>query len=339
MNASGLSLLIAIVMSLFEGIAGTVAVDAQPGAFDQLLGIDDGPALAILFGGNLRGNLEMCDCTHPRGGLARRVGYVEGFKKKFKQTAVIQVEAGNFLDATLDYRGQMPSLAALQNKLVLGAYDRWPVDVINLGRQDLIYAQQAFAADGLNERLRFLPILKNVITANGLFSGRAAAPPGMLIKEISGARIKQKKLRAGFVGLAEPMQVSEGRDATVSDMFEAARRTVLTARKQADLVVIVAHCEVETAVRLARENPEVDIVIAGNAETVFKPRTVGNTFIVCAAPGNTQEGDLRIYIGPGGKYRFTFRSTDLDNQVPADPAAIEYTKAVREELLKNGTTR
>ena len=38
-----------------------------------------GAALAILFGANMRGNLEVCDCKYPRGGLARRVGYVEAF--------------------------------------------------------------------------------------------------------------------------------------------------------------------------------------------------------------------------------------------------------------------
>ena len=61
-------------------------------SLDERLGTDDGAALAILFGANMRGNLDLCDCNYPRGGLARRVGYVEAFKKKFKETPVVQFD-------------------------------------------------------------------------------------------------------------------------------------------------------------------------------------------------------------------------------------------------------
>src|SRR5262245_25560743 len=69
---------------------------APAATFEERLGTAEGAALAILFGANMRGNLDLCDCSHPRGGIARRVGYVEGFKKRFKDTPVVQVEAGQF---------------------------------------------------------------------------------------------------------------------------------------------------------------------------------------------------------------------------------------------------
>ena len=110
-------------------------------------------------------------------------------------------------------------------------------------------------------------------------------------------------------------------DGTVKNMFEVGRQTVLAARKKCDVLVIVAHCEFEPALRLAKENPEADVVIAGNAETVFNLRKVGKTTVVCAAPGNTEQGDLRLYLAPDGTFKFKFRSTNLDASVPADPAA------------------
>jgi 2',3'-cyclic-nucleotide 2'-phosphodiesterase (5'-nucleotidase family) len=121
-------------------------------------------------------------------------------------------------------------------------------------------------------------------------------------------------------------------DATVTNIFEIGRRAVLEARKQCDVLVIVAHSEFDAALRLARENPEADLVIAGDAETVFNPQRIGKTTVVCAAPGNTQEGDLRLYLGPDGSFSFKFRSTDLDALVPADPAATAYTDAARQEF-------
>src|SRR5512132_1193698 len=56
----------------------------QPATLEERLGADDGFALAILITANMRGNLEVCDCNYPRGGLARRLGYLEAFKKRFK---------------------------------------------------------------------------------------------------------------------------------------------------------------------------------------------------------------------------------------------------------------
>jgi 2',3'-cyclic-nucleotide 2'-phosphodiesterase (5'-nucleotidase family) len=305
----------------------------QTASFDELLGEDDGAALAILFGANLRGNLQTCDCAHPRGGLARRIGYVEGFKKKFTQTAVLQLEAGQFLYDSLGY----PDYVMLQNEQVARAFSRWPVEVINLGRYDLIWARRMLVREGLPERMAALPMLKNLISANGIFEPDVAAPPAFIIKEVSGPRIKGRRrvLRIGFVGLAEPIKPSGGVfDGTVKNMFEVGRKTVLAARKKCDVLVIVAHCEFESALRLATENPEADVVIAGNAATVYNLRKVGRTTVVCAAPGNTEQGDLRLYIAPDGGFTFKFRSTSLDATVPSDPAAAAYTEAARKEYSR-----
>jgi 2',3'-cyclic-nucleotide 2'-phosphodiesterase (5'-nucleotidase family) len=124
------------------------------------------------------------------------------------------------------------------------------------------------------------------------------------------------------------------RDNTVKSMFEVARQFVPKLRKQCDILVILAHTEVAGALQLAKENPEADIVIAGNAEAVFKPREVGKTLVLCAAPGNTQEGDLRVYLSPEGRISFKFLSTDLDALVPADPAALAFAEEARNALFK-----
>jgi len=284
-----------------------------------------------LISANLRGNLNLCDCTHPRGGLARRIGYLEAFKKKFKETPVLQVEAGFFWYNSMAF----DRLVTLQNDQVTTAYSRWPMDVINLGRFDLPYARRLFAREGLAERTARWPMMKNIVSANGEFAANMDAPPAYIIKEVTGPRIKGKKnkLRIGFVGLAEPVKTNDGMmDATVKNMHEAAQRVVPLARKNCDVLVIVAHSEIEGAMKLALENPEADIVIAGNAEGLFKPRQVGNTMVISAAPGNIQQGDLRVYLDKDGRASFKYISTDLDSAVPADPAALAYAEAAQREL-------
>lgn len=305
--------------------------------FEERLGTDDGAALAILFGANMRGLLELCDCNFPRGGLARRIGYVEGFKKKFTQTPVIHLEAGFFL---ADSSGYSPP-TMLQNEQVVRALGRWQVDVVNLGRYDLLYAQKLLMRDGLVARTAELPVIKNLISANGVFDSEVAAPAPYIIKEVRGPRIKNKskRLRVGFIGLAEPIKPAEGRDATVTNILEAARRVVPQVRKKCDLLVIVAHSSHKLALQIAAENPEADIVIAGNAEAMYKPRQVGNTMVVCAAPGNTQQGDLRIYIDEQGRKSYKFMSMNLDSGVPADPEATAYVETSLRERFQRGSSR
>lgn len=301
--------------------------------FDERLGADDGAALAILFIANMRGNLNLCDCNHPRGGLARRVGYVEGFKKKFRETPVLQVDAGQFW-----YTPSQDRVNMLQNHQVADALSRFPVDVINLSRSDAIYARTLLVREKLAEQTARLPMIRNLVSANGVFSPDLAAPPPYLIKEVTGPRIKGK-LRVGFVGLGTPKKAEPGmRDATMRSPFDIARQAVSNARKECDILVIVAHSELTAAIRLATENPEADIVIAGDAEGLLKPRLVNKTLVVSAAPGNTQQGDLRIYIEKDGRFRFKVISTDLDEVVPSNPAAQEFTDKARRDLerLKNG---
>lgn len=298
-------------------------------SLDERLGIDDGAAFAILFGAGMRGNLDLCDCNYPRGGLARRVGYVEAFKRKFKETPVVQVEGGSFFFGS----GGYPA-ADLRNEQAARAFSRFPPDVINLGREDLPFAQKLLARDGLTERMQRFPLMKNFISANGVFGADTLAPAPSLIREVAGPRIfgGKKKIKIGFVGVAAPTNPGGGIiDATVTDIFQATTRAVLKARKECDLLVIVAHCDFASALKIASENLEADVVIAADSGGIYQPRRVGNTLVVSAAPGNTQESDLRIYFEKEAQFSYKFRATDLDVLVPEDPAAAAFAEAARAE--------
>ena len=245
---------------------------------------------------------------------------------------MIQVEGGYFFDGSTG-----TPAADLQNEQVALAYSRWPMDVINVGRDDLNYVKLLLAQEGLNERIKRMPMIKNLISANAVFGPNLVAPPAYVIKEVAGPRIfdGKKKLKIGFVGVAEPAHPGEGmRDATISNMFEATTRAVVKARKECDLLVIVAHCDLEQALKLAGENLEADVVIAADAGGLYNPRRVGNTLVVSAAPGNIKEGDLRVYLNKEGRATFKFISTDLDDQVPSDPAAMAFVEAARAERLR-----
>ena len=322
-----------LVIACLPVIAATQVEPPKPGentlSLDERLGTDDGAALAILFGAGMRGNLDVCDCNYPRGGIARRMGYAEAFKKKFKETPVIQVEGGMFSFGS----GGYPA-GDLRNEQMARALSRFPHDVINIGRDDMALAQKLLAREGLNERIQQLPFIKNLISANGVFGPGTAPPPGYVIKEIGGPRIYggTKKLKIGFIGVAAPTNPGGGIiDATVSNIFQSTTRAVVKARNECDVLVVVAHCDLATALKLASENLEVDVVIAADSGGIYNPRRVGNTLVVSAAPGNVQQSDLRLYLDKEGQISYKFRATDLDVLVPVDPAAAAFAESARAE--------
>ncbi|HJQ23851.1 MAG TPA: hypothetical protein VKA60_08025 [Blastocatellia bacterium] len=317
------------IITLLAGALGQeLPTRSQGTTLDERLGADDGFAFAMLVTANLRGNLETCDCNIPRGGLARRVGYLNAFKQKFPNVPVLQIEAGQFWYTASNDRNVL-----LQNDLVTRAYARWPVDVINLSRNDLAHAERLLAKAGLSERLQRWPLLKSIISANSNYDDNVAAPAPFIIKEVSSPRLKSKrKLRIGFIGLTEPVRASDGvADATVKDMYETARRIVPVARKQCDVLVIVAYTEMAGAKRLASENPEADLVIAGNAEGLFNSHQIGHTLVVPTTPGNIQACDIRAYVDKDGHVSFKYVASDLDAVVPSDPEATAFVQAARME--------
>ena len=101
-------------------------------------------------------------------------------RRSLSQTPVIQLEAGQFLYDSAGY----PDYVMLQNEQMARAFSRWPVDVINLGRYDLNWARRMLAREGLAERMAALPMLKNLISANGVFEPEVAAPPLLLSKRL-----------------------------------------------------------------------------------------------------------------------------------------------------------
>jgi 2',3'-cyclic-nucleotide 2'-phosphodiesterase (5'-nucleotidase family) len=212
----------------------------------------------------------------------------------------------------------------LDSDLVATAYSRWPFDVINLARRDLAYASRLLAKDGLTERRKALLVADSLISANGQFKEGVARPPAYLIKEVSGPRIKGT-VRVGFVGLTAPAPFKDAVDTAVADMFEIARQVVPEARKQCDILVILVHAEYAPSLKLARENPEADLLIIGDPEgPLFKPREIGKTLVVAASQGNYEQGDIRVYAAGQGRFAFKFRSVELDASVPSDADAEAF---------------
>jgi hypothetical protein len=104
------------------------------------------------------------------------------------------------------------------------------------------------------------------------------------------------------------------------------------ARRQANLVIVLAKTGSQEAARIAREAPGIDVIIAGNAVTIedsfTPPLLVGQTIIAFTPFETRMLGELRFYPLDQGKFSTRQRFIVLDETAIAeDPAAKQLVSA------------
>jgi hypothetical protein len=239
----------------------------------------------------------------------------------------VLVDTGYFL---ADERGQHDRLRpdiAVKDDWVAKAYDQFPVDIINLSSHDLRYLSNLLSKSELARRAKSQPLLNRLVSANtSSVSPNVVAPAAFIIRELSSrsaGATKQRPVRVAFIGLTETIPAPPDGFKFITPA-EAASRTLPEARKKADLVIMLARVNNEDAVRLAREAPGADVIIAGGPtieEAFTPPLYVGQTLIVFTPFETRMLGELRFYRNPQGKFSTKQRFISLDELIPSDPAA------------------
>lgn len=218
-----------------------------------------------------------------------------------------------------------PDIAA-KNDWVMKAYERFPVDVINVSSHDLRYFADALLRVEFARLAETQSVLGRLVAANTLSdSPGIVAPRPFIIREVPSRRDGAKPLRVAFIGLTETTPPPPT-GLTFIDPAEAAKRTVPEARKEADLVIVLAKAKSAEAERIAREAPGIDVIIAGNAESLTEsftpPVYAGQTLIVFTPFETRMLGELRFYRSDKGKFSTRQRFIALDEAlVPEDPGA------------------
>src|SRR5215831_10937224 len=163
---------------------------APSGTLEDRLDKDDGYGIVLFYSMGVRGNLEVCGCPiHPLGGVARRVGYINAFRKRSPDAAILQVDAGYIFSDDLNLEGaDLRADARLMNDWIVRANEAMNLDVVNLGYRDLLYAGSLLKPDA-----KFKPEKSSLISANvkALNAGEAdrARPAPYVIKIVTGKRL------------------------------------------------------------------------------------------------------------------------------------------------------
>src|SRR5215468_8917437 len=312
---------------------------APSGTLEDRLDKDDGYGIVLFYSMGIRGNLEVCGCPiHPLGGVARRTGYINAFRERSPDAAILQVDAGYIFSDDLNVEGTgLRDDARLMNDWIVRANEVMGLDVVNLGFRDLLYAGSLLKPDADFKPEKSSLISANVKPINAGEAGRVAPAP-YVIKIVTGKRLPQP-VRIAFIGLSD-VAPDERKDMVaksgfvINDPLSAAKAALAEVRDKADVTVVVGYLKLQTVNKLAIQNADLDLIIAAEDRgVVFDPKQINNTLVVYAARETKHLGELRFYTDAEGVVeRYTARYVELDGIIPDDPRMAEITTKARKEI-------
>ncbi len=227
-------------------------------------------APAVLFTGDVMGEIEACECTgQPFGGVAQRAYLVSEHRR---ESGALVLDAGNLLFRSLVPVGPDAGDYRKVNALVLvDAYGLMAVDAVNVGPRDLAagldYLQR------LQRRASFPFLSTNLVDPD---TGAPVFTPELVMNR-DGSTVAILGVLPGDM---------EGRGYVTTDPLDAARDAAAAAREAgADRVVLLSALGLDGSRKLARKVRDIDaVLVAGERSHTDPPPRVRGTPVV--APGS-----------------------------------------------------
>jgi 2',3'-cyclic-nucleotide 2'-phosphodiesterase (5'-nucleotidase family) len=202
------------------------------------------------------------------------------------------------------------------NEFMLEEMSGLRYDVITVGERELAhgidYVKKAVAGKA------FQVVCANLVGTNG----KAVFKP-YVVKEYAGLKVAV----FGLVGEDLLKNIPPGSEraplkATVMNPLETAQKLVPTLRKEADLIVLLAHMQVAEVQRLAEEVKGIDEIVCGhNPGDLPKPDRIQDTFLMRAGNQGQKLGKLRLLIDANGVISdYNADVLSLGDAITKDPA-------------------
>ena len=274
------------------------------------------------------------------GGWARIASVIREVKQS-RTNPVLVVDAGDFL------MGSLFHLLSREEAFELRLMNAMGYDAATLGNHEFDLRPAGLARIiGAAQRQGQMP---PILLSNVIFSGESSEDDELEKLFAKGIVepykvIEKNGIRIGLFGLM-------GRDAaevapfaspvTFADPVAAAKRVVqkLRDKEQVDLVICLSHSglsddpETSEDEVLAREVPEIDVIISGHTHTKTDGvRKVGNTLVVQAWSYGRQLGVMDIGWADGNVTLKKYRLVDIDDTIPGDAEIDGMIKSFEDRI-------
>ena len=255
-----------------------------------------------------------------QGGYAK-LAYLINEQRILHKNKTLRVDAGDFSMGTLFHT------SFLQEASELRLMGKMGYDAVTLGNHDFDFHADGLAAmlQAAKERSKQLPAL---VASNVIFSGDDAgdnllkqAFKSYPVKEYT--IIERNGMRIGLFGIMGKDAADDtpfAKPVKFADPISASKRIVdiLTSREKVDMIICLSHSGTSRVKKksedeaLAREVPQIDVIISGHTHTILpKPIVTGKTIIVSAGCYGEYLGILTINYSQGQGAKLV--SYDLKN--------------------------
>ncbi len=274
----------------------------------------------VVYTNSLNGNLDYCHCpASPNGGLVKRATAIQ--KLRNNNTNLLLCSTGDFFTYSPD-----PILA----KYIVKSLSHINYDAICMGDQEMTVGTEVFN--------RYTPRLPFVCANLQMrHNGKWISPwkPYMVIRKGS--------ITYGITGIIHPSvfkyyKSSVKKTIRTKPPAPTLEKVINTLKeKNVDCIILLSHSGIEHDRKIAKNNPDISIIIGGHSQTLLDPpEKVGNTIIVQAGAGGAHIGILDITLTNGVLSRHNNRFILPDDRQPSDDSRIrklikKYKKEVSGE--------
>jgi len=273
----------------------------------------DKPDVVLLFTGGTGGMLEVCNCSGPMpGGLSRRSGLVESYRKSFENVLLVDVGDAFWVEPT-----------AVRNKYILKGYEQIGYDAVVLGDQEWAAGPKRLA-EMLNTNRT--PALSSTVKAPDV--------PAMPVfkRELPGG------LKLAIVTETRPetfhfVPKSVMSTLTISPDDEIEKR-IEGLKVQGYIVVLIAHVGEDDLEKVAA-NTKADLVIrAHTTKTDRRLEKVGNTPVVKVG-GYDYVAAVAIKADGAKIGKLDYRAELVDTSWPMNGKLLLTYQAYAHEAMRN----
>jgi 2',3'-cyclic-nucleotide 2'-phosphodiesterase (5'-nucleotidase family) len=261
----------------------------------------DGDRLTLLHFNDFHGQLEPytdADGKSGVGGIARLARAVEMIRGEDPGRPVLLLFAGDLLQGTVTsslFLG-IPDLAM---------FERMGVDAAAVGNHEFDYGQDIFRR--LGQRARFPFLTANVQTQ----PEPLPVKPYVILSRPGGPRVAVLGLTTPELTTATHPKNVNG--VSVEEPVTVTQRLLPGLREQADMVVVLSHMGISDDRRLARDAPDIELIVGGHNHLVFEqPVMEGDVAIVQAGERGRWLGRMDLACKSGRMARSGYQLLSMD---------------------------
>ena len=203
---------------------------------------------------------------------------------------ILVIDGGDALAIGLPGDEKEMEKARKRGKFVLNLLEKIGYEALNLGETDLVLGIPTLKALQKDSKVHLLSAnLKNRKTGKAIFEP-------FLVKEIG-------ELRIGIIGLLTsdlpPYIEKEMKDYFIEDPVKVAAETASLLKPHCDYLICLAHLQPSEIESLAREVPQISIIIGGHDRSLILPRQINHSIWVQTDAFGLHVGRLNLRLVKG----------------------------------------